>query len=300
MGEVVLYTERKCPVCGGTEFEIDVSTGELLCKRCGAIIDPGIDFGKDSGAFSQRQDENKNRLGSSISFARPDIGLSVTAGTTGDILKLSPSGRQKANEVTIWQNRISTPQERNLRIPLVELKHVADALNLPNVVVEEAAKIYREAANRRLVRGRSMSGMIAGAIYAAAREYNYAITLDEIAEKIGVGKKEIGKAYRLLYKELNLKILPPSPKDYLYKFADALKVSPKVLNTALQLLDEAEKKGLLSGKGPSGVAAAILYLACVRNNEKITQRDISSKSNITEVTIRNRVKELEDKLGKNQ
>ncbi|MCW1292578.1 MAG: TFIIB-type zinc ribbon-containing protein [Candidatus Rehaiarchaeum fermentans] len=293
---VILYTERKCPTCGGTDFEISISTGELICRKCGTIIEAGIDFSKEGGSHDLRPDENKNRLGSSISYARPDIGLSIAAGSTGDTLKLSPKGRQKANEIKIWQSRISTPAERNLRIPLNELRHAAESLNLPNVVIEEAAKIYRDAASRRLVRGRSMSGMIAGAIYAAARKYNYAITLEEIAESMGISKKEIGKAYRLLYKELNLKILPPSPKDYLYKYAAAMKVNSKVLNLALELLQKAESKGILSGKGPSGVAAAILYIACVRNGEKITQRDVANKSNITEVTIRNRVKELEDAL----
>jgi transcription initiation factor TFIIB len=235
-------------------------------------------------------------VGAPASLARPDQGLTTTVGGAGDTLKLSPTARNKAKTMKIWQNRINTASERNLRIPLGELNHAIESLQLPNVVREEAAKIYREAASKRLVRGRSMNSVIAGAIYAAARRFNYAITLDEIAETLSTNKKEVGKAYRLLTKALNIRILPPSPKDYIYKYANALGVSNKTLKDALALLDEANRKGLISGKGPMGVAAAILYIACTLNKEKKTQRDVAKVANITEVTIRNRFKELYDKL----
>ena len=54
---------------------------------------------------------------------------------------------------------------------------------------------------------------------------------------------------------------------------------------------------LTSGKGPTGVAAAALYIAAVLENEKRTQRDIADVVGVTEVTIRNRYKDLVEKLG---
>ena len=58
----------------------------------------------------------------------------------------------------------------------------------------------------------------------------------------------------------------------------------------------AEKAGLTSGRGPTGIAAASLYVAALMNDEKRTQREVADVAGVTEVTIRNRYKELFNKL----
>ena len=90
--------------------------------------------------------------------------------------------------------------------------------------------------------------------------------------------------------------LPSSPKDYIHRFASVLKLSPKTQNEALKILKKAEGSELTSGRGPAGIAAAGLYVAALLNNEKKTQREVADVAGITEVTIRNRYKELIDQL----
>jgi transcription initiation factor TFIIB len=75
-----------------------------------------------------------------------------------------------------------------------------------------------------------------------------------------------------------------------------LHLSPKTQNEALKILKKAEITELTSGRGPAGIAAAALYVAAVLNDEKKTQREVADVAGITEVTIRNRYKELLDKL----
>ncbi|MCW1293968.1 MAG: hypothetical protein OH316_01635 [Candidatus Parvarchaeota archaeon] len=285
---------KKCPHCGSKDLRYDKNTNELICQKCGYVIESdSIDYGREWRSFEdEKSGEEKGRMGLPLSYTKYDKGTSTVIGKASESIKLSNSNRRTFYKLRKWQPRISTAFERNLKFALTELRHVSNQFHVSNIIQEEAAKMYREAINRRLVRGRSMDSVVAGALYAAARKNRKPITLDEISEAFGIEKKEIGKAYRLLCRELGIKILPTSPKDYVYKFAAVLNVSNKTISDAIKLLDEAEEKGLISGKGPMGIAAAVLYIATLINREKKTQRDAAKAAGITEVTIRNRYKEL--------
>jgi transcription initiation factor TFIIB len=289
---------KKCPSCGADAVVYDKTTGESICQKCGYVLESDmIDYGREWRSFEDERSESKGRMGSPLSYAKYDKGTSTVIGKASESIKLSNANRRTFYKLRKWQPRISTAFERNLKFALTELRHASNRLHVSDVIQEEAAKMYREAISRRLVRGRSMESVIAGALYASARKYNRPITLDEISDTFSVERKEVGKAYRLLCRELGIKILPTSPSDYIYKFAVELKVSNKTVADAVKLLKEAEEKGLTSGKGPMGIAAAVLYVATLINKEKKTQRDAAKAAGITEVTIRNRYKELYQALN---
>ncbi|MEK6907571.1 MAG: hypothetical protein AABW45_03515, partial [Nanoarchaeota archaeon] len=185
-----------------------------------------------------------------------------------------------------------TAIERNLKLALAELKRVSSYLKLPASVEEEAARIYTLAVQRGLVRGRSMESVVAGALYAACRRHEVPRTLDELSEASGIDKKEIGRTYRFITRELGIRILPSNPVDYIPRFASALKLNAETQSKAVEILEKAQKEELTSGRGPTGIAAASLYVAALINNEKRTQREVADVAGVTEVTIRNRYKEL--------
>ena len=141
-----------------------------------------------------------------------------------------------------------------------------------------------------------MESVIAACLYAACRSYNIPRTLDEMATASDVERKEIGRTYRFIIRKLGIKVTQSSPKDYISRFSSLLQLSPKTQNEALNVLKDAEKVELTSGRGPAGIAAAALYVAALMNDEKKTQREVADIAGITEVTIRNRYKELIDKL----
>ena len=177
-----------------------------------------------------------------------------------------------------------------------ELRRVASFLDLPSVVRDEAARIYNFVLQRGLVRGRSMESVIASCLYAACRSYNIPRTLDEISNASEVERKEIGRTYRFIIRKIKLKVKPSSPKDYISRFSSTLHLSPGTQNEALKILQKAEISELTSGRGPAGIAAAALYVAALINDEKKTQREVADVAGITEVTIRNRYKELLERL----
>ena len=68
---------------------------------------------------------------------------------------------------------------------------------------------------------------------------------------------------------------------------------------AIKILNEAKVQGISAGKDPMALAAAALYVACVLEGEKKTQKEIAEAANVTEVTVRNRYKGLKQSLGLN-
>jgi len=287
---------KRCPECGSVSLTYDDQAGEIVCNDCGIIVeDSMVDTGQDPGGQFDKA-EKKGRGGAPISMQKFDKGLTTNVGEISDIYKLEAGQTRKFLRLKKWQERVSTSIERNLRLAMAELRRVASFLNLPSVVRDEASRIYNYVLQRSLVRGRNMESVIAACIYSACRNYNIPRTLDEIAAASEVERKEIGRTYRFIARKLKIKPKPSSPKDYISRFSSILKLSPKTQNTSLSILKKAESSELTSGRGPAGIAAASLYVAALLNDEKKTQREVADVAGITEVTIRNRYKELLDKL----
>ena len=288
---------KKCPDCESINLIYDDQRGEIICQDCGLVVEEKIvDTGQEThGQFDKS--EKKGRGGAPLSIQKFDKGLTTNVGEISDIYRLESGQTRKFLRLKKWQERVSTSIERNLRLAMAELRRVASFLNLPTVVRDEASRVYNFVLQRGLVRGRSMESVIAACIYAGCRSYNIPRTLDEIAAASDVERKEIGRTYRFIIRKLGIKVTPSSPKDYISRFASILHLSPKTQNESLKILKKADISELTSGRGPAGIAAAALYVAALLNDEKKTQREVADVAGITEVTIRNRYKELIDKLG---
>jgi len=288
----------RCPVCGASDFFYDRARGEVICRKCGSVMEERlIDFSQEWREFDFEQKESRRRAGSPLTPTRHDKGVSTMVGMGADMKGLSVADRRKYLRIAKWQTRISTAIERNLKFALTDLRRSASVLKLPESVEKEAARIYEQAARKGLVRGRSMESVVAGAIYAACRINNVPRTLGEISLAFGLDKKEIGKTYRFICRQLGIRILPTSPLDYIYRFSNELGLSPQTTTKAIEILKKALKKEITSGKGPMGIAAASLYVAALLTGEKKTQREVADVAGVTEVTIRNRYKELLEQLG---
>jgi transcription initiation factor TFIIB len=294
--------EIECPECGGIHLVRDYARGELVCEDCGLVLDEQlIDQGPEWRAFDADQGEKRARTGAPMTFTIHDKGLSTEIGWKNkDSYGKSIPTRNRAQLYRLrkWQRRIrvSNATERNLAFALSELDRMASGMGLPRNVRETAAVIYRKAVNKNLIRGRSIEGVVAASLYGACRQCNVPRTLDEIASASRVGRKEIGRTYRFMTRELKLKLMPTRPEDYISRFCSELKLGGEVQTKAMDILADAAKKELTSGRGPTGVAAAAIYIASILCNARRTQREVADVAGVTEVTIRNRYKELTEKL----
>jgi transcription initiation factor TFIIB len=180
---------------------------------------------------------------------------------------------------------------------MAELDRLCDKLHIPVSLKEVSALIYRKALDEGLVRGRSISAIAAASLYAACRVTQTPRTLNEIASQSLIEKKEIARCYRLMIKNLNIQMPKPDAQMRVPKIAAKIGVGEKTQQTAIEILRRAEKAKTTAGKDPMGLAAAALYIACVINNEKRTQKMIADAAGVTEVTIRNRYNGLKAVLS---
>ena len=293
----------KCPECGSANLVHDYDTGETVCGDCGLVLyEQMMDKGPEWRAFTQEEKASRSRVGVPTSYSVHDKGLSTAISQVDrDAFgrKLPLSTRLQMWRLRKWQirSRVHSSIDRNLAQAMAELDRLSDKVYIPPPIKEKAAVIYRKALDKGLVRGRSIAAIAAAALYAACRGSGTPRTLREIAEASLVDKKDVARCYRLLLRELDVHMPIADPLTYVSKIAEKTGISGKTQGAAIQILRDARKKRASAGKDPMGLAAAALYIAAVLEGEKKTQREVADAIGVTEVTIRNRYKEIIEKLG---
>ena len=287
----------RCPECGSSDLIVDSEMGEYVCGRCGLVIEENMPSQEaEWRAFTPQERDARARAGTPTDFSHYDKGLSTVIRVEKDAFgrPLSPKVKQQMWRLRRWQTRskVHASQSRNLMLAMSELQRLSEILYMPSSVHDMAAIIYRKALNEGLVRGRSIGGIVAGALYAAVRFTKVPRTLKEIAEASQRSGKEIARSYSVIVRNLDMKMPIDDPTDYITKVAEKAKVSSDVEGLALKLIVEAKKKYATTGKDPSGLAAAILYLSARMLKEKVTQARLAKAANVTEVTVRNRKGDL--------
>jgi transcription initiation factor TFIIB len=289
-----------CPDCGSDELVLDKRVGEYVCSRCGYVIgDQFLDRKPEWRAFNLQEKEKRSRVGLPTSFAVSDKGLKTTMGniyhdTKG---KVSPERKWQLLRISKWQRReLGNNNQRNLHKAMSVLARLVSHLKIRRNAHEQAALYYRKALQKDLIRGRSIESVTAACLYAACRLTNTQRTLKEISKYVSADKMELGRNYRLIYKELNLSVPRPNARNRIPKIASKARIPQKIQLIASELLKEAEKEKITAGKDPNGLAAAALYIACIQGEVKTTQKTIAIAAGVTEVTIRNRYKGIIDGL----
>lgn len=289
----------KCGQCGNTHLLKDDTRGELICNKCGTVVTQDeLDTAPEWRAFDPQQQAQRTRTGAPLTFTKHDKGIATEIGKgSGELYRVSVKKRAQYYRLRKWNKRLTKSKDRNLSYSLSELARQVSYLGLSKAVHEEVGRLYEKAVTRGLVRGRSMESIITALIYAVAREQGSPRTLSELSAASGIEKREIGRAYRYVAREIGIRILPATAAEYIPRFSSLLGLSGKTQAKAKKILGDAVDEEVTSGKGPTGVAAAALYIAAVLQGERRTQRDIADVVGVTEVTIRNRYKDLVEKLG---
>lgn len=281
---------KECPECGSKSLVRDYGKAEIFCADCGLVISENIvDLGPEWRAFDSEQMSRRARVGAPMTYRIHDKGLStiVTWGSQGQGQRLKK-----------WQQRthIANTTERSFIFALSEIDRMACALRLPVNIREAASMLYRKAMKKRLIRGRSIEGITSALLYITCRQYGVPRTLEEVREISRVEQKEISRAYRFLLRELNLKVSPASPVDFVPRFCSLLNLGGDIRSKAIEIIKKAAEAELTNGRGPIGIAAAAIYIAAILSGEHRTQKEVSDVTGVTEVTIRNRYKELSEQL----
>ena len=272
----------------------DNNTGEQICRKCGQILDNNM---VDSSYDGFNKDFTKSRTGPKISITIHDGGLSTIIGRSNfDSSGKAVSYRMKGtlNRMRMWDSRSKYhgSAHRNLTIALLEMNKLKEKMSLSDAIIERSAYFYRKASEKKLIRGRTIKGIVGACIYAACRDLGTTRTIIEISKCMQEKRNIIAKSYRLLFRQLSLEVPVPDSTSSIIRFSNNLELPEKVKRDAIFILDILKENQVVAGKKPDAVAATVVYMACIKNNQSMSQQKISRISGITNVTIRNRLKEF--------
>ncbi len=288
-----------CPVCGNRLIG-DTEKGERVCPACGYVTYAPADEGPEWKAIDLEEKNKRVRVGSPTTLALHDLGLTTEISATmrdSHGKYLDPAMRASVQKMKKWQSRIRTisSEERGLSNVLSKISELCENLNLPQNVAETAAQIYRTSARMKVAKSKSILGMTAATVYLACRKCSVSRTLKEVARAAGLEKGTVARYFRLVLKEVEKDYVPPpSVEKYISKLVNMAKIDPKVEHLALTLSRKTNDSKISSGKAPAGLAAAYVYLSSVILGEHLPQREVAEFAEVTEVTVRNRCREILD------
>jgi transcription initiation factor TFIIB len=282
-----------CSACRSEVLITDHECGEIICSRCGVVIDRiEISPTQEWRSFNVDEFYRRSRAGGAISLSRYNKGLLTRIGTD----RSHKTTSHNFDRIRIWDFRIQAANDRSLKQAIPELEHLKESLGLPETIIEKSAYFYRKASRLNLIKGRTVSSMLAASVYLACRELETPRTLFEISASSNVQRKKISRDYRLLVHTFDPKIPVVDHIRCITRIANKAGVTERTKRVAMKLMRNVIGMEVSAGKGPMGIAATVLYIACLQNGEIRTQKELSMIAGVTEVTIRNRYSDLKKYL----
>ncbi len=275
----------RCPECGSMDIIRDWERAELVCSQCGLVLRESIIDNNHTGrrAYTSEEKDAREHRGAPLSSMLPNFGLTTKIDNN--------SINKRFKRIKQWHTRLDWPR-RNLLIATNEIRRLSAILGIPKSVQEQAAILYRKVFKLQLLRGRSINSFVAACLYLSCRLGGVPRTLNEICTQSKSRAKSIRHSSHIIVRELNLKVRALSPSELVSSYITKLKLSSYVERRSIEIIQAGKASNIILGKDPKGVAAAAIYLACIENAERRSQSVIANATGITEVTLRNRFKEL--------
>jgi transcription initiation factor TFIIB len=284
-----------CNVCKG-HLICDPETGEEICSRCGIVARENTEIATERRAFTAEEMDKRYRTGEPISLMMYDMGLSSFM----DNKNVDANGKQiqgyseierlrRLNKITVSNNS----KTKNLNKAMREIRRITEILGISTSAAERAAYIYRKALEKDLIKGRSITAIVAATIYIACKDTGTPRSMHEIQDVIGnTERKNIAYYYKFLLREMQMHVPLPVPTNSIARIADKANLSERTIRKALEILELVGDNALLSGKNPVSLAAAALYLATIETGEYTTQLRIAIAADVSTVTVRKRCLEI--------
>ncbi len=269
----------------------DSERGEIVCGGCGLILLQNMaDASYENNGYTSEDYMKMSRTGPASSLTMNDRGLSTVIGNNKDSAgkTLSSKTKYEFNRLRTWDQRSKSRKTASLSKAFTLLHGMKTKLGISDNVVENAAYIYRKVVNAKLTRGRTMASLISASLYAACRENNIPRTLDDIADAGNVERRILSRDLRTIIKKLGLNLNQYETTSFISKISNNMSLKEKTKRDAFEILRQCEKEQITAGKHPVAQAAASLYLSCIMNGEKVSQKKFATESGVSDVTIRNR------------
>ena len=278
-----------CPECEG---QLQADGAETVCSTCGLVVaEDQIDRGPEWRSFEA---ETRERTGAPLTRSRHDRGLSTVIGRGSD--RLSGRKRRQLARLRKHHNRaqIGSKADRNQVYAFTEIRRITSSLSLPDSTRDRACVFFERAQDQDLLRGRSVEGFAAAALYAACRIRGLSRTMRELANVARASLSELQVAYDAMNRDVGLPTGPIDPGEYIPRFASELDVPSVVEQRAQEYATQVREEGIGTGRHPGGVAAACLYAAARAKCYPLTQEEAADVADVTPVTLRSTYTDLQE------
>jgi transcription initiation factor TFIIB len=308
-------TRPSCPECS-SHLIFDVHHGEYICESCGYVVLERMDYCGHETHPNDSKDRLKNMRGSGhTSFLLMNYGLQTEISVSDRDYNGKPINCTNAECIAsvrkLHARLKASSEERRIARVLSMIDKVCSKMLLPRSLSETAARIYRSYSSRNNTKGMSVNGNAVAAVYLACKQSCIARGLEEIIDSTDFcsnKKSSLRIAFRC-YKRMAMcmtntveshkmrcqsgsfdHVIPL--EKYIAKISNRARIDWRIQKLALEIARQTEDNILLSGKDPVGIASAYLYISASLCGYHMYLADIANFSQVTEITIRTRCKEI--------
>ncbi|KAH0767796.1 hypothetical protein KY285_003667 [Solanum tuberosum] len=257
-----------CGYCAKNISQPDYADGKICCPLCGRVLD-------------------EDNILSDPTFVKDAAGQSQLAGKI----------------VGSVQSVYSTSRERTLREAKKGIESVMSALGIDggDSIAHPALAFYRIAVERNFTRGRRKEQVEAACVYIVCRESKKPFLLIDFSEYLRINVYILGAVFLQLCKLLSIVDhqfiqKPVDPSLFIHRFTDRLfgGREPNVSRTALLIVASMKRDWMQTGRKPSGVCGAALYIAALSHGLNRSKSEIIKVVHICEATLTKRLIEFEN------
>ncbi|MGA1822667.1 MAG: transcription initiation factor IIB [Thermoplasmatota archaeon] len=299
MAYVSYDCDQTCSECGSINIVFDPVRGEAHCSDCGFVLTE-TGFQHDPLGSKTDSGEQQGNSGPPVKKGGSKQTMLTYIGLDGIDSKGTPITPQKKGEISrlrqIQNRMIGSDAAGSFTHIMSESGRLVSSLDLPQAVMNDIEDLARRVLKERIGRGNSTRDFASALVYLSCRRRSIPISLNDVATFQGIDRKRIGRLYRNLVRDLNIRISHLSPADFVSRFGRNLQLNPQTEERAREIISESETAGITSGKDPAGFAAAAIYISGKMTGQIRTQKEIAAHTGVSEVTIRNRYQEILKRL----
>jgi len=288
----------------------DHERGEYIDASTGLVIEEGaVSLGKEWREYSPEDRLSRSRVGPQLTHKVHDAGL------TSYIDPRGPIGRKYSRLNAATRKPLNYRARKEVEAKMIMNDAIAK-LGLPDFIAETVGMLIKEALKGNLLRKNTIAASVGAMIAEVCRIYNIPLEMRRLRETLRVDEKSLHNAMKKLswagiFNDLKRRARERARKageglgvqhtpasSYIPKIAGSLGLGDGVIVLSKRILDVLARHNpaSVSGKNPEGAAAASIYLASIILESKRSQKAIADLLGVSEVTIRNRYKDIVDSL----
>ncbi|EGT41143.1 hypothetical protein CAEBREN_12544, partial [Caenorhabditis brenneri] len=246
----------QCPVHPDVHLIEDHRAGDLVCPACGLVVgDRLVDVGTEWRSFSnERSGNDPSRVGA------PENPL-LSGGDLSTTIAVGFGGSDSDNSLANAQRKSMNNTDRQMTAAMSLIREMSERIHLPRNIQENASRIFKDVLDSRALRGKNNEAQAAACLYIACRKDGVPRTFKEICAVSRVSKKEIGRCFKIIIRNLETNLEQITSADFMSRFCGNLYLPNSIQAAATRIAKRAVDMDLVAGRTPISIAAAAIYMA---------------------------------------